>query len=217
MTSAREWVPEVSRDLKMARFQHRPMRNKVRLLVLFLAAQYMLESSHDLLDLLGAPFFFRHTNGHRINGRKPRDRGKKSGFCAIVERLSCTTLQYYMYWKRMECQLTGMFGGQINFSSFRKWSSSDGANAWVFWNDLGSSFKIQRNLRVSTRSFDGQLLENSSSRMRSQGPNDRVHARVLNFSSRWVSVWTRLLIWNGECQMPLYPTDSLFNLDAVYF
>ena len=109
---------------------------------------------------------------------------KKSSFCTIVERLSCTTLQYYMYWKRMECQLTCTFGGQINFSRFWKWSSSDGATARVFWNDLGSSFKTPRNLGVSTRSFDGQLLENSSSRMRSQGPNDRVHARVLNFSSR---------------------------------
>ena len=118
---------------------------------------------------------------------------KKSGFCTIIELLSCTTLQYYMYWKRMECQLTGTSGGQINFLSFRKWSSSDGATARVFWNNLGSSFKTPRNLGVSTRSFDGQLLKNSSSRMSSQGPNDRVHARVLNFSSRWVSVWTRLI------------------------
>ena len=56
------------------------MRNSVRLLVLFLAAQYMLDSSDDLLDLLAAPLFFRHTNRHRINGRKQRDREQEIRF-----------------------------------------------------------------------------------------------------------------------------------------
>ena len=56
------------------------MRNSVRLLVLFLAAQYMLDSSDDLLDLLAAPLFFRHTNRHRINGRKQRDREQEIQF-----------------------------------------------------------------------------------------------------------------------------------------
>ena len=121
----------------MARFQHRPMQKSVRLLVLFLAAQYMLDSSDDLLDLLVAradpgmgrfgpgplfwqpnyanstlfwaisairpplftnldtrsplftnpasapvvaPLFFRHTNRHRINGRKQRDREREIQF-----------------------------------------------------------------------------------------------------------------------------------------
>ena len=61
----------------MARFQHRRMLNSVWLLGLFLAAQYMLDSSDDLLDLLAAPLFFRHTNHHRINGRKQRDRERE--------------------------------------------------------------------------------------------------------------------------------------------
>ena len=58
----------------------------VRLLVLFLAAQYILESSDDLLDLLLllvlllAPLFFRHTNRHRQNGRKQRDREQEIQF-----------------------------------------------------------------------------------------------------------------------------------------
>ena len=171
------------------------MRNSVRLLVLFLAAQYMLDSSDDLLDLLAAPLFFRHTNRHQINGRKQRDSEQEIQF---LRHRRAIELHHYAILH--DCRPIGSgwsanwpAQGQINFSSFRKWSSSDGATARVFWNDLGSSFKTPRNLGVSTRSFDGQLLENSSSRMRSQGPNDRVHARVINFSSRWVSMWTRLL------------------------
>ena len=56
------------------------MRNSVRLLVLFLTAQYMLDSSDNLLDLLAAPLFFRHTNCHRINDRKQRDREQEIQF-----------------------------------------------------------------------------------------------------------------------------------------
>ena len=126
-------------------------------------------------------------------------------FWGIFDRSCFGSMVWQMYTRyRVMCELTrkcyrtswrkSRVRGQINFSSFRKWSSSDGATARVFWNDLGSSFKTPRNLGISTRSFDGQLLKNSSSRMCSQGPNDRVHARVvLNFSSRWVSVWTQLL------------------------
>ena len=78
------------------------MQNSVRLLVLFLAAQYMLDSSDDLLDLLAAPLFFRHTDPHRINGRKQRDREQEIWFLRYrIERLSCTTMQYYMHWKRI--------------------------------------------------------------------------------------------------------------------
>ena len=98
MTSAQEWVPKVSRDLKLrAEWKSEvnvnkqtwwldfntgrcEMRNSVRLLVLFLAAQYMLYSSDDLLDLLAAPLFFRHTNRQRINGRKQRDREQEIRF-----------------------------------------------------------------------------------------------------------------------------------------
>ena len=64
------------------------MRNSVRVLILFLAAQYMLDSSDDLLDLLAAPLFFRHTNRHRINGRKQRDREQEIRFlryCRAIE------------------------------------------------------------------------------------------------------------------------------------
>ena len=171
------------------------MWNSVRLLVLFLAAQYMLDSSDDLLDLLPVPLYFRHTNCHRINGRKQRDREQEIWFLRYHRAIE---LHHYAIY-RPTCIGSGWSAnwpaqGQINFLSFRKWSSSDGTTARVFWNDLGSSFKTPRNLGVSTRLFDGQLLENSSSRMRSQGPNDRVQARVINFLSRWVSVWTRLLM-----------------------
>ena len=40
----------------------------------------MLDSSDDLLDLLAAPLFFRHTNRHRINSRKQRDREQEIRF-----------------------------------------------------------------------------------------------------------------------------------------
>ena len=213
MASAQEWVPrpQVARWMKigseckqtnmMARFQHRPMRNSVRLLVLFLAAQYILDSSDDLLDFLAAPLFFRHTNRHRINGRNREIGSKKSSFWAIVERLSCTTMQCLCIGSGWSANWLAQ--GQINFSSFRKWSSSDGATARVFWNDLGSSLKTPRNLGVSTRSFDGQLLENSSSRMRSQGPNDRVHARRINFSC--LRVDTTIMV----------PLFNLFESDCI--
>ena len=100
MTSAQEWVPKISRDLKLlAEWKSEvnaivnkqtwwldfntgrcEMWNSVRLLVLFLAAQYMVDSSDDLLDLLAAPLFFRHTNRHRINGRKQRNREQEIRF-----------------------------------------------------------------------------------------------------------------------------------------
>ena len=209
MTSAQEWVPNVLRDLKLrAEWKSEvnvnkqtwwldfntgrcEMRNPVRLL----AAQYMLDSSDNMLDLLAAPLFFRHTNRHRINGRKQRDREQEIQF--LHYRRAIELHHYYATLVHVigsGWSANWLARGQINFSSFRKWSSSDGATARVFWNDLGSSFKTPKNLGVSTRSFDGQLLENSSSQMCSQGPNDRVHARVINFSSRWVSVWTWLFL-----------------------
>ena len=134
MTSAQEWVPKVSCDLKLhaewksevnVNKQTRwvdfntgwcEMRNSVRLLVLFLAAQYMLDSSDDLLDLLAAPLFFGHTNRHRMNGKKAERDGEQEirflRYRRTIELLSCTTMQY-MYWKRMECQLTGTRSNQL--------------------------------------------------------------------------------------------------------
>ena len=106
---------------------------------------------------------------------------KKSGFCAIVERLSCTTMQYYMYWKQMECQLNSTRSNQLlEFSEM------------VQFRRCHCSSFLKRPWIIVQLSHC-QLLKNSSSRMHSQGPNDRVHARVINISSRWVSVWTQLL------------------------
>ena len=214
MTSAQEWVPKVSRDLKLhAEWKSEvnvnkqtwwldfntgrcEMRNSVRLLILFLAAQYMLDwfagftSSTIILPSYQSP-----PNKWQKAERYSEQEIRFLRYRRAIEpgRLSCNTMQH-----KPTCIGSGWSAkwpaqGQINFSSFRKWSSSDSATVRVFWNDLGSSFKTPRNLGVSTRSFDDQLLENSSSRMRSQGPNDRVHAQVINFSSRWVSEWTRLL------------------------
>ena len=92
--------------------------------------------------------------------------------------------------------------------SFQKWSSLDGATAWVFLNNFGSSFKTPRNLGISTRSFDGQLLENSSYRMHSQGPNDRVHARVLNFLSRWVDLRVDTTVANKSDKCSIVRTQD---------
>ena len=155
----------------------------------------MLDSSDDLLDILAAPLFFWHTNRHRINGRKQRNREQEIRFLRYRRAIELHQHHYAILHvlEADRVQLTGKRSNQLlEFSEmvqFRRRHCSS------FWNDLGSSFKTPRNLGVSTRSFDGQLLENSSSRMRSQGPNDRVHARVINFSSRWVSVKTRLLWW----------------------
>ena len=152
----------------------------------------MLDSSDDLLDLLAAPLFLQHTNRHRINGRKQRDREQEIRFLRYRRAIELHHYAILGHWKRMEFQLTGARSNQ------------------VFLNDLGSSFKTPRNLGVSTRSFDGQLLENSSSRMHSLDPNDRVHARVVNFSSRWVSIWTQLLF--SKQQLDHFP--CLFLADA---
>ena len=181
-------------DFNTGRYE---IRNSVRFTCLISCCSIHVGQSHDLLDLLAAPLFFRHTNRHRINGRKQRDREQEIQF--LRYRRAIEMHHYTILPIRPTCIGSGWSAnwpaqGQINFSSFQKWSSSDGATARVFLNDLGSLFKTPRNLGVSTRSFDGQLLENSTSQMRSQGPNDRVLARVINFSSRWVSVWTRLLI-----------------------
>ena len=73
------------------------MRNSVRLLVLFLAAQYMLDSSDDLLDLLAAPLFFRHTNRHRINGRKQRDREQEIWFLHYRR-----AIELHHYWHKVK-------------------------------------------------------------------------------------------------------------------
>ena len=154
MTSTREWVPvraewksevNVNKQARWLDFNTSrcEMRNSVRLLVLFLAAQYMLDSSDDLLDLLAAPLFFRHTNRHQINGRKQRDSEQEIQF---LRHRRAIELHHYAILH--DCRPIGSgwsanwpAQGQINFSSFRKWSSSDGATARVFWNDLGSSFK----------------------------------------------------------------------------
>ena len=166
----------------MAGFQHRPMQNaKFSHITCLSCCSIHVGQLRWFADLLAAPLFFRHTNCHRINGRKQRDREQEIRFLRYRRAIE---LHHYAILGLHVMEVDEVPNDRHKVkSTSRVFGNGPVQTAPLlkfFWNDLGSSFKTPRNLGVSTQSFDGQLLENSSSSMRSQGPNDWVHARVIN-------------------------------------